>query len=206
MLQLGLPSFIQRPLIDQLVAQMYHTRLDSCHLMTLEMTVGRFYSQGVAVLDPVINHLIGTYSLRSLQDRNGPDNTAHKSIDPIYKVRRQTLRYDEANDIERRKTVVIPPKLPVLGHSIRNWSGVRRDGKTSTAYTGYPLNIGRVKKFYRRNGQDQIKNEKRGRDFVEYSTYRLRKNESCRDNPPGGAVTAAASAVDDIEGSQEEGE
>jgi hypothetical protein len=69
MLQLGLPKFVQLPLIDALVLEMYQTNLTACHLAHLEMTVGRFYSRGVAVLDPVLNHLVGTYSFRTLEDR-----------------------------------------------------------------------------------------------------------------------------------------
>ncbi|KAF2824867.1 hypothetical protein CC86DRAFT_252978, partial [Ophiobolus disseminans] len=69
MLHLGIASYFQRPLIDALVLQMYQTDLRQCHLDTLEMTVGRFYARGVAVLDPVLSHFIGTYPLRSLTDR-----------------------------------------------------------------------------------------------------------------------------------------
>jgi hypothetical protein len=42
MLQLGLPSFIQRPLINALVSEIYRTPLQECQLEVLEMTVARF--------------------------------------------------------------------------------------------------------------------------------------------------------------------
>lgn len=48
-------------------------------------------------------------------------------------------RRDFPND-----TFVLPPKLPVLGHSIRHWSGIRRNGSAAAAHTGLPLNAGRV--------------------------------------------------------------
>jgi hypothetical protein len=78
MLQLGLPSFIQRPLIDALVSEIYRMPLQDCHLEVLEMTVARFYSLGIAVLDPVLSHLVGTYAFRSVQDRQhgGPEENA----------------------------------------------------------------------------------------------------------------------------------
>ncbi|EUC28447.1 hypothetical protein COCCADRAFT_74682, partial [Bipolaris zeicola 26-R-13] len=72
MLQFGLPKFIQSPLIDALIHQLYKTKLSACHLDAIEITIGRLYSRGLAILDPVINHLIGTYSLRLLPDRNHP--------------------------------------------------------------------------------------------------------------------------------------
>ncbi|KAF1935645.1 hypothetical protein EJ02DRAFT_428249 [Clathrospora elynae] len=75
MLQLGLPKFVQLPLIDTLVLQMYKTNLSACHLDTLEITIGRFYSRGVAILDPVLNHLIGTYYFHSLADCTHPEPT-----------------------------------------------------------------------------------------------------------------------------------
>ncbi|KAF5852162.1 hypothetical protein GGP41_000888 [Bipolaris sorokiniana] len=72
MLQLGLPKFIQSPLINALILQLYKTKLSACHLDAIEITICRLYSRGIAILDPVINHLVGTYSLRSLSDRNHP--------------------------------------------------------------------------------------------------------------------------------------
>jgi hypothetical protein len=69
MLQLGIASYFHRPLIDALVLRMYQTNLQKCHPDTLEMTVCRFYSRGVPALDPVLDHFIRTYALRSAADR-----------------------------------------------------------------------------------------------------------------------------------------
>jgi len=214
MLQLGLPSFVQRPLIDELVAQMYRTRLDDCHLEALEMTVGRFYSRGVAVLDPVLGHLIGTYSFRSAQDREnpGPEQPFREPSPPpgdrppktdqeefddtkeafdFSRSRRRYLEYAE-HPAGRKKyptdTFVLPPRLPVLAHSIRHWSDVRRNGSTAAAHTGYPLNVGRVKKYYRRDATHPIRTTLRNKNFLEYSTYRLKNDTHYQQHPPGGST------------------
>jgi hypothetical protein len=59
-LQLSIASRFTRPLVDSLILEMYQNNLSQCHLDTLEMTVCRFYSRGLAILDPVVNHLVGT--------------------------------------------------------------------------------------------------------------------------------------------------
>jgi hypothetical protein len=204
MLQLGLPKFVQLPLIDALVLQMDQTRLSACQLDTLEHTIGRFYSRGIAVLDPVLNHFIGTYSSRSLDDRTKPepsgrnaklaDNTDAAEKEPatetpqeasigsktgqatneeptdnssetvdkekpqpaleLWKTKRKYLEYYDfpaQRIVYTLDTYLLPPKLPVLGHSIRHWSGVRRNQSIAAAYTSFPLNIRKHKKFIRRN-------------------------------------------------------
>ena len=53
-------------------------------------------------------------------------------------------------------TYLLPLKLPVIAHSIKNWSGVRRNGSAAAAYTGFSLNIGKYKKFIHRPGSTAI--------------------------------------------------
>jgi hypothetical protein len=209
MLQLGIASFFQRPLIDALILQMYQMNLEECHLDTLEMTVCRFYSRGVAILDPVINHLIGTYPLRSVADR--------RNAEPPSKLRVLLKESKEEQEAEknylpdggdrnwldfkelpaRRKdfpedTVSLPPRLEVLGHCLRHWSGIRRNGSTAAAHTGFPLNVGRVKKFYRRQRTDPIRTEENDEqlNYVDYSTYRLAGEKDILKHPPGAIVAA----------------
>lgn len=200
MLHLGISSYFQQPLIDALVLEMYQTALNECHLDTLEMTVGRFYSRGVPVLDPVLNHFIGTYALRTTDDRENPkpSDTERRLDDnpPDPDPRTEETRYlplgtprtwlsfsaaNAGRSAYPLDTVSVPPKLEVLGHSIRHWSGVRRNGSTAAAHTGYPLNVGKVKKYNRRSATSPIKLD----DCVEYSTYRLNKSDHWRDHPPG---------------------
>ncbi|RMZ66464.1 hypothetical protein GMOD_00001800 [Pyrenophora seminiperda CCB06] len=185
MVQLGIPKFIQKPLIDALVLQMYQLPLKECHLDALEMTIGRLNARTVSVLDPVLNHFTGTYALRTPRDRMDPgsrglrrpwdtpipalatvvqsreraDGTALLSEDEVdfRKTKRRYLDYASVTQtrsypqFERTEldTYILPPVLPVLGHSIRNWSGVRRDGSTVAAFTGFPLNIGTSKRLLR---------------------------------------------------------
>ena len=73
MLQLGLPRFVKLPLVNALVLQMYQTKRSPCHLDTQEITIGRFHARGLAILDPVINALVGTYALQALDDRRSPE-------------------------------------------------------------------------------------------------------------------------------------
>lgn len=206
MLQLGIASYFQQPLIDALVRQMYKRDLQRCHLDILEMTICRLYSRGIPVLDPVLNHFIGTYSQRSLIDRNNaeppkalkvkdsnlPREVIH--IDDLYlpHTERKWLEYSNVKPGTREwypdDTVIVPPELEVLGHSLRHWSGIRRTGSTAAAYTGYPLNVGRVFKYYRRQAMDPIRKSRRNVDFSDYSTYRLRKDPYCLRNRPGAPV------------------
>ncbi|KAH7070617.1 hypothetical protein BKA63DRAFT_476019 [Paraphoma chrysanthemicola] len=208
MLQLGIRSYFQRPLIDALVLHMYRTGLNQCHLDTLEMTICRFYSRGIAVLDPVLNHLIGTYAFRSLNDRQNPTpSPAHRNLsdgmdkaederqdEQLYLpkgTKRLWLEYSNVKPNSREKypddTVILPPRLEVLGHCIRHWSGVRRNGSTVAAHTGYPLNVGRVRKYYRRGPTSPIRHSAgdKGIHYVDYSTYRLRKTASYSLHRPG---------------------
>jgi hypothetical protein len=211
MLQFGISSHFQRPLVDALILQMYQTNLSNCHLDTLEMTVCRFYSRGMAILDPVINHLIGTYFLRTATDRANPippDNLRRLNLVENNAVTEETrylpreaarewLEYKNVQPDLRKyypeDTVSLPPRLEVLGHCIRHWSGVRRNGGTAAAHTGFPLNVGRVFKYYRRKPTDVVRpkhgdgNTRRNIDYADYSTYRLKKTEYFHNNPPGAA-------------------
>ncbi|USP78484.1 uncharacterized protein yc1106_05758 [Curvularia clavata] len=188
MLQLGLPKFVQLPLIDALVSQMSETKLSECHLDTLEITIGRFYSRGVAILDPIVNHFIGTYAHRPLDDRNNPDprgprkrkrkperNPSEERMGGLFRAdgtpetrferdvslsvkfrytKRKYLDFAEQK-VRRGKlgkdTYVLPPELPVLGHCIKHWSGVRIDGSVAPKRTEFPLNVGLQRKFIRRD-------------------------------------------------------
>jgi hypothetical protein len=234
MLQLGLPKFVQLPLIDVLVLQMYRTKLEACELDALEHTIGRFYSRGVAVLDPVLNHFIGTYSFRSLGDRTKPEPSGHSArladdtdaagkelakgtteenstesgaIDAIneeqanstttkadnnksdlgpekWKEKRRYLEYCDLDANRKdysRDTYILPPELPVIGHSIKHWSGVRQNQSTAAAHTGFPLNIGKYKKLIRRNSKDAIDKK----DWVEEETNRLIGQTEYQENSPG---------------------
>lgn len=174
MLQLGIAKRFQQPLVDALVLQMYKTNLKDCHLDTLEMTVGRFYSRGIAVLDPVLNHFIGTYSLRSEADRHDvePANKVVRHDPPLDDPRPRARRYlpirtkrgwlhytSVTPDLRRRfpnDTVSVPARLEVLANNLRHWSGMRRNQSTAPAHMGLPLNIGRVLKYYRRLPTDSI--------------------------------------------------
>ncbi|KAH7392196.1 hypothetical protein DE146DRAFT_766328 [Phaeosphaeria sp. MPI-PUGE-AT-0046c] len=226
MLQLGISSHFKQPLIDALIFQMYGSNLSQCHLDTLEMTVGRFYSRGIAVLDPVINHLIGTYSLRNPTDRStdpseedrvlriSPEGVDERDEESqVYlkaKPGRAWLEYRSVPPDTRSAfpddTVIQPPKLEVIGHCIRHWSGVRRSGSTAAAHTGYPLNVGRVFKYYRRRATSSIHVQNRpGRiDRADYSTYRLHNSHHlrpdelehfCRHRPGSTAAAAPAPIV-----------
>lgn len=203
MLQMGIPRFFQQPLIDDLILQMYKTNLKQCHLSTLELTVGRFYSRGIAILDPVMNHFIGTYAFRSPEDRGDAEpldedkdgvliplpreKDTRKNVEQQFYLTHRPARTWLTYQDERpgrggeydSDTVLHPPKLEVIGHCLRNWSGVRRSGSTAAAHTGYPLNVGRVKKFYRRRATSPIRNQNsRERiDVADYSTYRLHNLE-----------------------------
>ncbi|KAH6875613.1 hypothetical protein BKA58DRAFT_467384 [Alternaria rosae] len=223
MLQLGLPKFVQLPLIDAIVMEMYNNRLNACHLATLEHTVGRFYSRGVAVLDPVLCHFIGTYPHRTSQDRRdvkpstesgtkssddmddpdeqppeeaqGVDNQSGEeppspSPEPesnfdFKNSERKYLGYHDqpaGREIPYDKdTYLLPPELPVIGHSIKHWSGVRWNGSTAAAHNGFPLNIGKYKKFIRRNATDAIN----GNDYLEEETNRLADQSDYQKKGPG---------------------
>lgn len=57
-------------------------------------------------------------------------------------------------------TIIRPPELPVIGHSLRNWSGIRRIGDYRPAHTGYPLYIGELVYY---NREDRFSNAGQGR-------------------------------------------
>jgi hypothetical protein len=224
MLQLGLPKFVQLPLIDAIVLEMYERKLSQCELDTLEITVGRFYSRGIAVLDPVLNHLIGTYAFRTQDDRRQlqspadgrtsaeeaveksstdksgktdkrahmkrADGTHEKIVEdgaepePVVfsETKRKYLEYAE-QEVDRGvytgDTYLLPPKLLVIAHSIKHCSGVRKNGSTAAAHTGFPLNVGRYKKFTRRDGATAIDVE----EYVEYETNRLARTTGYKRRP-----------------------
>jgi hypothetical protein len=205
MLQLGIASRFQRPLVDALILQIYQTNLNECHLDTLEMTVCRFYSRGVAILDPVINHFIGTYSRRTTADRANPKPLDALRILPDVPTednRTDDIRYLPVGTtrewLEFRNvrpdprldypddTVSLPPRLEVLGHCIRHWSGLRRNGSTAAAHMGFPLNVGRVFKYYRRRPTSPVHSvwgsRYRNRHYADYSTHRLKKVKHFHEN------------------------
>ncbi|KAI4629501.1 uncharacterized protein J4E87_003765 [Alternaria ethzedia] len=219
MLQLGLPKFVQLPLIDKIVMQMYKTKLNACHLATLEHTVGRFYSRGVAVLDPVLCHFIGSYPRRTLQDRRNvrpPSESDTESSDDTNKTGEQPPEEAQSADTEsgeeppapapepfdfknserkylsyhpqpagrerfKKDTYLLPPELPVIGHSIKHWSGVRKKGSTAAAHNGFPLNIGKYKKFIRRNATDVLDAD----EYFEEETNRLAYQSDYEKEGPG---------------------
>jgi len=202
--------------------QMYKTKLNACHLATLEHTVGRFYSRGIAILDPVLCHFIGTYPRRTLQDRRNvrpPPESDTESSDDTDKTGEQLP--EEAQDADNQSgeepptsvpapkpfdfknserkylthwphpagrakpydedTYLLPPELPVIGHSIKHWSGVRKNGSTAAAHNGFPLNIGKYKKFIRRNATDVLNVD----DHYEEETNRLAGELYYKKNGPG---------------------
>ena len=202
--------------------QMYKTKTNACHLATLEHTVVRFYSRGVAVLDPVLCHFIGTYPRRTLQDRRNvrpPPESDTESSDDTNKPGERPPEEAQGADTQsgegppasapapepfnfknsERKyltyhnqpagrgipyeedTYLLPPELPVIGHSIKHWSGVRKKGSTVAAHNGFPLNIGKYKKFIRRNMTDVIDAD----DFYEEETNRLAGQRYYKENGPG---------------------
>jgi len=201
--------------------QMYKTKLNACHLATLEHTVGRFYSRGVAVLDPVLCHFIGTYPRRTLQDRRNvkpPPESDIESSDDTNKTSEQAPEEAQGTDTQSgeelsasapapepfdfknserkylsyypqpagrekfpKDTYLLPPELPVIGHSIKHWSGVRKNGSTAAAHNGFPLNIGKYKKFIRRNATDVIDED----DYYEEETNRLADQSDYEKEGPG---------------------
>jgi hypothetical protein len=249
MLQLGLPKFVQLPLIDAIVLEMYERKLSQCELDILEITIGRFYSRGIAVLDPVLNHLIGTYAFRTQDDRRQPQSPAdaripgeealgnsstnksgktdkrahmkradrtHEKIaedgaepepEPVdfSKTKKKYLEYAE-QEVDRGVytdgtytggtytggTYLLPPELPVIAHSIKHWSGVRKNGSTAAAHTGFPLNVERYKKFTRRDGSTAIDVE----EYVGYETNRLARKNQYKTRP-GVKDIASVSTIDD---------
>jgi hypothetical protein len=197
---------------------MYQTELRACHLDVLEHTIGRFYSRGVAILDPVLNHLIGTYSFRCLKDHKNlkpPEKSGDEPPEETDNVNRESARQNDDSDEESASgssetdysfdfkvaergyinyvdipahrtrfpddTYLLPPELPVIGHSIRHWSGVRLNGSTAAAYTGFPLNIGKNKKFVRTDATAAID----ANDYSEEETNRLVSHEYFRNHGPG---------------------
>jgi hypothetical protein len=215
MLQLGLPRFVQEPVIDATVLQMYQTKLNACHLETLEITVGRFYGEGVAILDPVINHLIGTYAFRNPTDRGNPEpntripaptesstptpepspvegspkkplpvKSSPEKPSPYENLQPKFLTYSSENGLRNEypdDTFIVPPELPVLGHCIRHWSGVRRNGSTAAAYNGFPLNVGKHTKFIRRDAVTQNSENR----VVERKSNHLAGQDYYLSNRPG---------------------
>ncbi|KAL6709348.1 hypothetical protein ACN47E_001755 [Coniothyrium glycines] len=230
-LQLAIPPSLVQPLTDALILQMYQTPLSHCHLDTLEITVGRFHSHSIAVLDPVLNHLTGTYAQRSILDRTNPHppaslrhtsrpspdsepdpnsltakehagdpkrtHDAHDDPTDFSTTKRRRLAYATEPARERiaagftRDTLIMPPALPVLGHCVQHWSGVRRNGSTAAAYTGFPLNVGTKRKVV--SGED-------GSGALEQEElHRLKGVGYYLGNAPGGK----GGDEDDAEGDEE---
>jgi hypothetical protein len=180
----------------------------------LEMTVCRFYSRGVAILDPVINHFIGTWPLRSSADRQNAEppqklrvllkepqheQEAEKTYLP-HGADRKWLDFKELPAHRKdfpEDTVSLPPRLEVLGHCIRHWSGIRRNGSTAAAHTGFPLNVGRVTKYYRRQRTNPIRTEENDEqlNYVDYSTYRLAGEKQSLKHPPGAVAADSTGAT-----------
>ncbi|KAF2249434.1 hypothetical protein BU26DRAFT_519500 [Trematosphaeria pertusa] len=174
MLQLSVPRFIQEPLIEALCKEMYKRPLKRCHLEALELSVARLHAYTVPTLDPVLNHVVGTYGLRSRADRDNPGSAPTGTDRPMSAaVQPRFLEY--TNTPAGRAdfpadTYIVPPRLAVLGHCIRHWSGVRYDGSTAAAYTGYPLNVGIVNRPVRRGPGDDLHLDKKNAK----SSYYLR--------------------------------
>ncbi|KAF2875644.1 hypothetical protein BDV95DRAFT_562320 [Massariosphaeria phaeospora] len=173
MVQLDMPKFAQKNLISALCTEMYEKDLSQCELDALEITIGRFNSNAVGILDPVLNFFVGTYALRTLSDRQNhlPSNTReHKRA---YMPR--FLRYTNRKATPRDDTIIVPPKLPVLGHSIKHWSGLRGDDDAAAARTDFPLNVGKMKKHWRRSSTESIRDEEKDENnvvrYTEWSTY-----------------------------------
>lgn len=165
MLQLGMPWPLQKPLIEVLCKEIYCRKLSQCALETLELTIGRFHSRSVAVLDPVLSCLVGTYGMRAALDRN---NTRERNDDDdddtdlpgnSKRRKREYFSYD-TEDADRKRfqddTVTVPPELPVIGHCIRHWSGVRENGDVRATHLGYPLHIGKMT-YYERHDTKRAK-------------------------------------------------
>ncbi|KAF2477078.1 uncharacterized protein BDR25DRAFT_309384 [Lindgomyces ingoldianus] len=138
MLQLGMDQWLIRPLTQALCEQMFQTDLVNCHLDVLEATICRLYSQGLPILDPVVNHLIGTYALRTPEDR--------RNVRDQLEYKRENAQRPNFPEDER----LVPPQLPLLGHCIKHWSGVLEDDTISAAHLGNPLNVGVVYHRYDR--------------------------------------------------------
>jgi hypothetical protein len=206
MLQLGVPKFFQKPLIEALCKQMHQAKLSQCHLDLLEITIGRFHGYTVPILDPILNHLIGTYAFRAFEGDRDQVSRPGEQLDYHH------LEYGYKNAGRRRPhdldTVIIPPDLPVLGHSVKHWSGVRyrnANGDASAAHVGYPLNVGKVLKYWRRSSTAEIRGKRpvytkshendvwdppgnfgeNGVDYTEYSTYVLKNYKEYYTHIPG---------------------
>lgn len=165
MLQLGVPRFIQEDLITGLVKQMYQKKLHECELDLLEITVGRFHSGAVPILDPVMNHLIGTYASRTTADRDSVSRPGWH-YDDVRMLEWSTKNAERKDYME--DTTIVPPSLPVLGHSIKNWSGVCfQGGSNRVSHVGYPLNVGVSMKYWRRAPEATILG-KRPKDVLDY--------------------------------------
>lgn len=141
MLHLGILKYFQEPLIAELCDDVYNNKIKDSHLELLDITIGRFNSQAVAVLDPVLCCFTGAFNKRVRKERlliqPNPAN-------PDGSVSSGTLKYGHLK-VPRRlgetpgpnDTPIIGPGLPVLGHCLRHWSLV--DEKGDRTGTGYPL-------------------------------------------------------------------
>jgi hypothetical protein len=133
MLHLGILKHFQEPLIAKLCDDIYCNKLKDCHLELLDITIGRFHCQTVAVLDPVLSCFTGSFNLRPKKERLVIQPSPRAPLKyGLYKEPRV-----EGAAPGPHYTKIIAPGLPVLGHCLRHWSGVREDGKRRD--TGYPL-------------------------------------------------------------------
>jgi hypothetical protein len=73
-----------------------------------------------------------------------------------------------------------------------------KNGSTAAAHTGFPLNVGRVRKHYKKQATNSAHNGKI-EDDVEYSTHQPNHRERYRDSAPGvsGDLVTSAEDLDD---------
>ncbi|ORX96119.1 hypothetical protein BCR34DRAFT_593946 [Clohesyomyces aquaticus] len=149
LLQLGMHDYLIRPIATHIIHEMHRLPLLECELLLVEHTVARFYARGLPILDPVINHLVGTYHSRTLTDK--------QSVHALISYTPQTT--DRNNKDLPGKFLpddihpVPPEECPVLAHCFRHWSGVKlpeaadwteeeEEKSTRNATEGFPLNVG----------------------------------------------------------------
>jgi hypothetical protein len=130
MLQLSLPSSAQRPLIDSLVGHMCPTNLNAYELETHEMTVGRFYSQGVPVLYPVLCHFVGTYPLRRLQDRQNLRPLEISKVDDGH----DKQSTDQGEKPEAPTNADVPPQDATKGTGKATTAGINKHWNLTLAF------------------------------------------------------------------------
>ncbi|PSN67645.1 hypothetical protein BS50DRAFT_620163 [Corynespora cassiicola Philippines] len=191
-LQLGIHMSEQRALAEKIVHEMSQRDYKDCELTLIELTIGRFYSRSVGVLDLVLNHVVAMHAQRRRDDRANPESLKDiednlrrggANIDPDGS-NPQYLEYSSTNAGRQDypdDTVVVAPKLAVVGHNVKHWSGIRSDGNTATAYHGLPLNNGSDTRYIRESATEPFG----ARGSVTVSTNFL-TNQPAVGNTPGG--------------------